>query len=109
MAPIIAGVVPQQPPMICAPRSRVRGELGEVLGRRVRVDDLAAEEARARPMRSKRSDGRPLSCICSSGGQGREQAGAGVCAEGGDLKGAEALRCLPGGDAGERGRVLVGR
>ena len=37
IAAICAGVVPQQPPMIRAPSStRLRGELGEVVGRRVR-------------------------------------------------------------------------
>ncbi len=46
MAAISVGVVPQQPPTSVAPSSiALRGELGEVLGRRVREDDLAAGQA----------------------------------------------------------------
>ena len=55
IAAISVGVVPQQPPI--TPRAevaRVRGELGEVLGRRVRVDDAAAGEAREADVRQRR-------------------------------------------------------
>ena len=52
IAAICAGVVPQQPPTIRAPsRARLRGELGEVVRRRVRIDDAAARAARQADVR----------------------------------------------------------
>ena len=45
MAAICAGVVPQQPPMIRALAARLRGELAEVVRRRVGIDDAPAGAA----------------------------------------------------------------
>jgi hypothetical protein len=53
----LGGVVPQQPPIDPrAERARLRRELGEVVGRRVRVDDAAAGEAREADVRQRASD-----------------------------------------------------
>ena len=67
IASICAGVVPQQPPMIAgAERARLRRELGEVVGRRVREDDARCR----RGSRGRRSGARratsPSRCIAAS-------------------------------------------
>ena len=67
IAAIWVGVVPQQPPMSArAQRARVGGELGEVLGRRVREDDPAAGEAGAGRGSAPREQRRRRRAICSS-------------------------------------------
>ena len=54
MEAISIGVVPQQPPMMRgAEAARLGGELGEVLGRRVGVDDPSAGEAREAEVRQR--------------------------------------------------------
>ena len=55
IAAICAGVVPQQPPMIArAERARLRRELAEVRGRRVREHDALPRHAREADVRQRR-------------------------------------------------------
>ena len=62
----------------------VRGELGEVLGRRVRVDHAAAGKAREADVRQRRE--RLAAVHLLERGERGEQAGAVVGAEGGDVE-----------------------
>ena len=83
-------------------------ELREVLRRRVRVDDASAGEAGETDVRQR---GERLAVLAHSfeGGECREQTGAVVRADRGDVELGQPVGCLGRRHAGERFRALVER
>ena len=88
-----------------AQRSRLRGELGEVLRRRVRIDDSAAREAGETDVRERR-EGAAVAHRLERGERGVE-AGSVVGADGGELVIGESRHHVGRRHAAEGLRVLV--
>ena len=84
----------------------MRGELGEVLRRRVRVDDAAAREAREADVRQ-RGERAAVGLHLLERRERGEQPGAVVRADRGDVERGEPLGRLARGHAGERLGALV--
>ena len=86
--------------------TRVRGELGEVLGRRVREDDAAAGEAGQTDV-GQRGKGALVPPHLLERGERREEAGSVVRPHCGHIELRQALSRFRRRDSGERFRVLV--
>ena len=85
----------------------VRGELGEVFGRRVRVDDAAAGEAREADVRQRGERRAVLGAHRLERRQGGVEPGAVVGADRGEAQGAQPRGRVGRGHAGERLGALV--
>ena len=84
----------------------MRGELAEVVGSRVRVDDPSPGEARETDVRQRRERHTVGAHLLERLERGQE-AGAVVRAHGGDVESAQPVGGFPGGHAGERLGALV--
>ena len=108
IAAISAGVVPQQPPISRAPRSRAcAANSAKYSGRRVRVDDAAAGQAREADVRQRRERAAVAAASARAPSSAARRPGAVVRADRREVELGQPLGGLARGHAGERLGALV--